>query len=360
MKKSNNIIIIGCNISSLYAAIKCIDNGHKVQIIERKNSVIPVYDASYHNYSLYNDNHRVYMSLLKRFDIKTAKLDIEFNEKFKSIIKNVIYKSQLIPNNVLMTYSFRGLYQSLMSIEEINELNKYDNIFGGLFDIINALDFINILNNDIMGIVPIYQSSPRKTTTQQCDTSIQYYYVSLQCINELISKMIAYIYAKGGKILYNHDVKTIKYIKRKFVIGTTNHNMFNSDMIITTISKYNLSMFTFWNNTQLSLLNTVAQINASHIKNMLHNIMSFKEHDDNSEQVRTLLLERLHIVYPSCTKKDKNIYVWIPGTNNVLIREKIKSMYNNHFIICSESFSKNNMFINYSLECIDSMSNLRT
>jgi hypothetical protein len=48
------------------------------------------------------------------------------------------------------------------------------------------------------------------------------------------------------------------------------------------------------------------------------------------------------------------VYIWNNGINNVLVREKIKNMFNDKFIICSESFSKNNMFINYSLEYIDS------
>ena len=56
MKKSNNIIIIGCSISSLYAAIKYLDYGYKVQIIEKKNSVIPIYDSIYHNFTIYNQN----------------------------------------------------------------------------------------------------------------------------------------------------------------------------------------------------------------------------------------------------------------------------------------------------------------
>ena len=359
MKKSNNIIIIGCSIPSLYAAIRYIDFGYKVQIIERKNSVIPVYDSSYHNFSLYNDNHKTYISLLKRFNIKTEKFPAEFNQKFINIVRNVIQKSKLIPHQILMTYTFKGLYNTLLSYDDINELNSYDNYFGNLFEIINALDCINIFTNDIIfqnGNSRSIPSSPLSqygsnipytfplNTSQSSQSlqplqplqSLQYYYVSMQSINELISNMIAYIHNKNGKIIYNHDVKTIKYIKRKFVIGASNHNVFNSDMLLTTISKDNLCTFNFWNNTQLSLMNTVNAVNSTNIKNILERLISFKEQDDNSENIRNILLDDLHIVYPIYTSKDNNTYVWNPGVNSVIVREKIRTMYNNKFMICSE------------------------
>jgi len=325
MKKSNNIIIIGCSISSLYAAVRCIDIGYKVQIIERKNSIIPIYDASYHNFSLYNDNHKAYISLLKRFNIKAEKFPVEFNQKFITIIRNIIQKSKLIPHQILMTYTFKGLYSTLLSNDDINELNSYDNSFSSLFEIMNALDCINMFTNDIIFQVGNIRSIPSSPQSPQSPNSpnntsyntfslnisqplqpLQYYYVSMQSINELISNMISYIHNKNGKIIYNHDVKTIKYIKRKFVIGTSSHNVFNSDMLLTTISKDNLCTFSFWNNTQLSLMNTVHTINSSNIKNILEQLLSFKEYDDNSENIRNILLENLHIVYPIYTIKDNN------------------------------------------------------
>ena len=33
----NNLIIAGCNFIGLYSAVKCIDNGYDVTIIEKKN-----------------------------------------------------------------------------------------------------------------------------------------------------------------------------------------------------------------------------------------------------------------------------------------------------------------------------------
>lgn len=343
MKKSNNIIIIGCSIPSLYAAIKYLDYGYKVQIIEKKNSVIPIYDSIYHNFTIYNDNHKSYINLLKRFDIKSEKLsNIKINNHLMNIINILIQKSKLIPHHILITYTFRSLYENLLSDDKVNILNYYDNCFGGIFETYNALDCINMFTNDIIC----------------CNDNASYYRVSLQSINELLSKMISYVYSKNGRIIYNQQIKTIKYVKRKFIMSTNNHIIYNSDIILTTMSKHNLFTFNFWNNEQYSLLNTVNMINSTHIKNMIDTIVSFNDNNGSINEIngiRNILLDDLHIVYPQYTAKDSYVYLWNYGLNNIIIRERIKSMYNNHFVICSESFSKNNMFINYSLELIDNI-----
>jgi len=341
MKKLNNVIIIGCSISSLYAAIKFLDLGYKVTIVEKKNSYLPIYDSIYHNFKVFNDNHKTYINLLKRFDIKSEKIDINAKNEVNSLttlmtlINNVIQKTKPIPNNILITHTFASLCRSLMTESDYNQLNAYENIFSGIFNIMNAMDCIQLFTNDITYIV-------------------SHYHITMQSINELIGKMISYIHNKNGKIIYNSDVKTIKYIKHKFILSTNTHISFTSDILFTTISKDNLVTFNFWNNEQKLLLNSVTVINASIINNIIEYFITNNDQQSKaSDDIRKLLLDDLHIVYPLFTNKSKQIYVWNNGVNNVLIRERIKNMYNDKFFICSESFSKNNMFINYSLESIE-------
>ena len=344
MKKLNHVIIIGCSISSLYAAIKFLDLGYRVTIIEKKNSYLPLYESIYHNFKIFNDNHKTYMNLLKKFDIKFEKIELDTkNDPINSppskspitLINTVIQKTKPIPNNILMTHTFASICRSLMSEQDFNNINSYENIFSGMFNIINAMDCIQLFTTDIT-------------------YNVSYYNVTIQSINELISKMLSYIQNKNGKIIYNNEVKLIKYIKHKFIIGTNTHNSLTSDILFTTISKDNLLAFNFWNNEQKLLFNTVTVINASIINNIIEYFMKKNEEQTNtSDEIRKVLLDDLHIVYPLFTNKSKHIYIWNNGVNNVLIRERIKSMYNDKFFICSESFSKNNMFINYSLESID-------
>jgi hypothetical protein len=169
--------------------------------------------------------------------------------------------------------------------------------------------------------------------------------------------MIKYIENKGAKIIFNNEVKNIKYIKKKINVTTNTHTIFNSDILFTSISKHNLTTFSFWNNDQKMLLNSVSAINTAVIGNMINKLMIISDntciHIQDDQNIRNVLLDKMHVVYPIFTSKSKYIYVWNNGVNNIIVREKIKTMYNDKFIICSEAFSKNHLFINYSLEYAD-------
>ena len=62
----NNIVIVGCNFSGLYSAIKCIDNGINVIIVEKDS--MPFDEII--NYKIFNKNHSYYIQLLNRLSIK--------------------------------------------------------------------------------------------------------------------------------------------------------------------------------------------------------------------------------------------------------------------------------------------------
>jgi hypothetical protein len=340
MKKLNNIIIIGCSIPSLYAGIRLLDMGYKVSIIEKKNSCSPISQAAYHNFSLYNDTHKSYINLLKRYDIEGTKLNnIKYDTRLFGLINNIIQKAKLIPNNILITHTFTSLCKYLISDTDLNELNSYENIFSGIFNIVNAADCINFFSVDM-------------------NSRTNFYFVDNDCVNDLITKMIKNFQSKTGKLIYNNEVKNIKYIKKKYIITTNMHHVLSSDLLLTSISRNNLMCFGFWNNDQKILLNSVSAINSSVVDNMLRKLIFTSSdvglQDQDHLKIRNKLLNELHIVYPLFTNKSKYIYIWNNCVNNVLVRERIKDMYNDKFIICSESFSKNNMFINYSLEYIDS------
>lgn len=327
MKKSNNVIIIGCNIPALYAAIKYVDLGYNVTIIEKKASYLPIYAAAYHNFNLYNENHKAYVSLLRRFDIhpKIVKLKSN-NARMFQLVNNVILNSKHLPTNMLLTHTFKSLCKLILTEKELDELNSYEHIFNGILNMLTALDCIHMFTYDII-----------------TDT---YFYLDNQTINELIRKMIIYLQSKSAKFMYNIEIKNIKYLKKKFTLN----NIYTCDILVTCISRDNLTKFIFWNTDQKLLLNSVSAINSSVIRNMFEKLINLPSDTHSHTQ---MLLNDLHIVYPIYTNKSKYTYIWNNGMNNILIREKIKNMYNLKFLICSESFSKNNIFVNYSLEYID-------
>jgi heterodisulfide reductase subunit A-like polyferredoxin len=91
----NNLIIAGCNFIGLYSAIKCIDNGYDVTIIEKKNS----YNDKRNYYRIFNKNHVSYINLLNKFSISYSKYSLKYNEKTYNILFNIINKSKMIPKN---------------------------------------------------------------------------------------------------------------------------------------------------------------------------------------------------------------------------------------------------------------------
>ena len=339
MKKNNSISIIGCSIPSLYAGIKCLTIGYSVTILEKNLENEHDELLSYNNLQLYNDNHETYDRLLKSYQLNGEILcDIKYNSDFFSLIETIIYKSKFIPSTILSSQNLAGLCKYLsINIDILKKYNSFDHIFNK----ISAQECLNIFKYDIV------------------NTS-NYYYVSNHVIRNLLKIMKYNFELKGGKIIYDSYIKNIRYVKKKFNLtsqSSSQLSVYNSDYILTTISKNNIQSFTFWNKEQRKMLNSVIAIPTSHINAMMQNILhtKFISIIDGVKNVHKLLLHDLHIVYPIISNKEKTTYLWNSNVNNVLISEKIKCMYNDKFIICSESFSKNNMFVNYSLDVIDSI-----
>ena len=103
------ISIIGGNISGIYNAIKYIDTDFIIDIYEKKNE-IKLETIDNYIYNFYNDNHKNYINLLKKFNIKSIELNnIKFNDKIYNIINFVNDKIKLIPYNVSASYTFLNI-----------------------------------------------------------------------------------------------------------------------------------------------------------------------------------------------------------------------------------------------------------
>ena len=89
MKKQNCVVIIGCSISSMYAAIKLLDKGYKVTIIDKKISILPIEEKYFNNFNIYNENHKTYINLLNKFNISSEEINI-FNDAQFSLLINKI------------------------------------------------------------------------------------------------------------------------------------------------------------------------------------------------------------------------------------------------------------------------------
>ncbi len=321
----NNIIIVGCNIIGLYSALRCVDNGHKVSIVD-KLSKDKINKNNRNNYRIFNRSHNIYIQLLNRFSIKYEKYILKYNDKTTNILSGIINKSKLIPNKSLNTQSFVKFCRTILTISDYNILKNNLDSFEYIYSNISAMDALIMLSSDI--------------------NETHNYYILIDDISILIDKITQYLHSKNVDFIYNTEIKDIFNCNNR-IYSSTRTNTFISNIIILTLSKNNLLKYNFFTKEQKKLLNNVSKYNID-----CESIYSDK-YLKKEYEIKTHLLDNLHIV---CPIKKYSMYLWNYGINNVIIRDKIKNLFT-HIFICSDSYSRNNFFINYSFETFDNIYN---
>ena len=170
----------------------------------------------------------------------------------------------------------------------------------------------------------------------------QEYYILTDDITLLINRITQYLQTKNVDFHYNTEIKDIIYCNN-IVYSSTRFNTFISNIIILAISKNNLLKFNVFTKEQKKLLNNVSKYNID-----CESIYTDK-YLKSEYNIKTHLLDNLHIV---CPIKKHCMYLWNYGINNIIIRDKIKNLFT-HIFICSDSYSRNNFFINYTFETFD-------
>jgi hypothetical protein len=319
----NNIIVVGCNIIGLYSALRCADNGYKVSIVD-KLSKDKVNKNNRNNYRIFNKSHNIYIQLLNRFSIKYEKYILKYNDKTTAILSSIINKSKLIPNKSLNTQSFVKFCRTILTISDYSILKNNLDSFEYIYSNISAMDALIMLSSDI--------------------NDTHNYYILTDDISILIDKITQYLHSKNVDFIYNTEIKDIFNCNNR-IYSSTRTNTFISNIIILTLSKNNLLKYNFFTKEQKKLLNNVSKYNID-----CESIYSDK-YLKKEYEIKTHLLDNLHIV---CPIKKYSMYLWNYGINNVIIRDKIKNLFT-HIFICSDSYSRNNFFINYSFETFDNI-----
>lgn len=319
----NNIIIVGCNIIGLYSALRCVDNGYRVAIVDKlpPDKINTKYNNRI-NYRVFNKSHNIYINLLDRFAIKYENYVLKYNERTTNVITSIITKSKLIPKKSLNTQSFVKFCRSILSITDYNILKNNLEAYEHIYSNISAMDALIMLSCDI-----------------NVSRDSNEYYILTDDITLLIERITEYLKSKNVEIHYNTEIRDVTQ-GNNIIYSSTRVNTFLSKIIILALSKNNLLKFNFLTKEQKKLLSNVSKYNID-----CESIYTDK-YLKNEYDIKTHLLDNLHIV---CPIKKHTMYLWNYGVNNIIIRDKIKQMFS-HIFICGDSYSRNNFFINYSLE----------
>ena len=319
----NSIIIAGCNFIGLYSAIKCIDSGYNrgIIIIDKKGAFID----NKTNYLIFNKNHTSYINLLNKFSIKYIKYVLKYNNKTSNILNNIINNSKMITKKSLNNQTFIKFCRTILNPNDYNILKNNIEDFEYIYNNVSAMFAITLFTNEL--------------------NNEHEYYILEDEKNLLIDRMYNYVIDRGVTILFNTEIKDIIYKNNIYILSK--NKTYISNILILSLSKESLLKLKFFSKENRKLLNSVSK----------HNIDIDKIFCDNKiqygDEIKSHLLNTMHIV---CPIKKYNVYLWNVGINEIIIKEKIKQMFN-HIYICSESYSRNSFFANYSIETYDDIHN---
>lgn len=321
----NTIMILGGNFIGLYAALRCVDLGYNVSIIDKQYTLGSTKTA---NYSTFHKHHTAYINLLNRFNIKYSPVPINTNPRLRNIINKIIAKSKFLPKKNLLYQPFTSFCKTVLQQYEYDFIASSINNFDCTFCKMNTLDCINIF---------IYDINPTLE-----------YYVLLDDFSLLIKKIISYLKENNVNFI-NANISDFRFIENRFILHSP-QAIYSADILIMSLNKKNLLQLKCWNKEQRSILNSLS---------LYHNDVSdfyfLTKQDASQTALIKSVLENMHITFPDSPYSKTSMYLWNIGVNNIFIREKIKHIYNPFFFLCSESYARNNIFINHTLdlfECI--------
>jgi len=320
----NSIIILGGNFIGLYSALRCAELGYDVCIIDKSY----VYgNIKTPNYTIFHKHHTAYINLLQKFNIKYSPISININTRLRSIINKIIAKSKFIPRKSLVFQPFTLFCKNVLQPFEYDFLLSSIDNFDAIFSKINTLDCINIFITDI-------------------NPTLEYFKLD-DDIATLTHRIICYLKDQRVRFI-NANISDFRFIENRFILYSLN-GIYSSDIMIMTLSKKNLLQLKLWNREQRSILNSVGL----HHININNLYFLTNKHTRNGKIVKSVL-ENIHLTFPESPLSQHNaVYFWNMGINNIFMREKIKHIYNPFFFLCSESYAKNSIFINHTLELFE-------
>lgn len=403
-----DVIIVGGGISGLYTALKCLNQGFKVIVIEKQDRIggriRTIFDNGYMfeaGAGRFHEKHKLLRSLIAFFNLHemranskhTYQQDTEFHEvdSIRQVIKYV-YDNH-IPKEVLQQIPFISLCRSILGRPLAT---KVTDAFGynAEFELMNAFDAIRMFERDFAGNAR--------------------YYVCKEGLSTLIECMANLVKHFGGLVYTQTQVTDIKRTQTGFKVsaidGTGKPRIYVAPVVVCAIPKANLEELKFFSKDQRNLMNTVVPVSLHRIygtfpvtkgKSWFHGINRStsnskirqfipvdKKHglamvsysdtsyadewkkyaDKGTGALKTQLLKQLHITFPDVDTIPEpqwlnsyywsaGVHMWKPGVDSETVIPQIQHILgqDSPFFIVGEAYAKNQAWIEGALESVETI-----
>ena len=309
-------IVIGEGIYGLYVGIKCLTQGQKTVIIEKK-SILEQEMKSEELFTIFPENNKLIINLLKMYNIEYEIYYISKNEK--SVLNDIVYISKSMSSTILTYMSFETLLAKHINKEELQTFRK-NSIFYYQLKQMNSIDAVKYIETTILKNV------------------LFTYYKQAK---DLLTRLREHYLLLGGKILYQTYITNVnKIYNMSFisVIGLKIH--YKCKILFSTLKKENVLSIIRWQYNKQILFNSI-----SNSKNM--------QKEYQTKKCVGYMLSKYNLSLPTLKDIDtKDTYVWKVGINSQDVYDKLRNPENNIYL-CNDIYSKHQGMLYGGIELIE-------
>lgn len=405
-----DVVIIGGGISGLYTALKCLNEGIRVIVLEQMERLGGRIRTIHQDGQMFeagagrfHENHTLLRNLISFFGLHetrtiskhTYQADPTFSEytELKRVIDFV--QKHNIPDTLLQQLSFMSLCESVLGVSMTKKVMQAFG-YNAEFQLMNAFDALRMFQRDF-----------KKGMS---------YFSCREGLSTLVDRMTAAIRREGGIIYTQTQVTNIKRLSNNnFKVSAKDASgksrSYVSQCVVCAIPKSSLEEVKFFSQNQRNLMNTVVPVSLhriygtfpvskqggtwfssvprsttnTHIRQFIPinkkqgvAMVSYSDTTDadywkayadrGTEALKKQLLKQLHVTFPDIDDIPEpqwlnsyywpaGVHVWKPGVNSSSVIPQIQQILgpDSAFYIVGEAYAKNQAWIEGALETVESI-----
>ena len=309
-------IVLGEGIYGLYVGIKCLTQGQKTVIIEKK-SILEQEMRPDELLTVFPENNKFMINLLKMCNIQYEKYNISKNER--SVLNDIVYISKSMSSTILTYMSFETLLAKHINKEHLDTFRQ-NSIFYYQLKQMNSIDAVKYIE---------------KTILKNC------LFTYHKHCKDLLVRLREHYLLLGGKVLYQTYITNVNNIYNMSYINVISLKMhYKCKILFSTLKKENILSIIRWQYNKQILFNSI-----SNSKNM--------QKEYQAKKCLGYMLSKYNLSLPTLKDRDtKDTYVWKVGINSEEVYDKLRNPEQNIYL-CNDIYSKHQGMLYGGIELIE-------